>query len=52
MSLDRELEPDWVGDMELEEDEWDPDQDKDRDADDRGERLYKEWRDQQMGWDQ
>lgn len=34
-----------------EEDERDPDLERDRDADDRADRLYEEWCDQQMGWD-
>ncbi|GLB62702.1 hypothetical protein NCCP2495_05800 [Dietzia sp. NCCP-2495] len=52
MSLDREFEPDWVDDYDIESDERDPDVERDRAWADESDRLYEECRDRQMGWDQ
>ena len=49
MSLDRELEPDWVDDYDTEDDEPDPDMDRDRDADFN---AYDRWVETHMGWDE
>lgn len=49
MSLDRELEPDWVNDYDTKNDEFDPDLDRDRREAEAIEDAYDAWVDRQMG---
>ena len=51
MSLDRHLEPEWVNDYDLPDDDPDPDAERDRREAEAIE-DYNHWVGEQMGWDE
>lgn len=50
VSLERELEPDWVDDYDDVDDERDPDRERDQDWDRDTYKAYDRWVETHMGW--